>query len=84
MAAFGIERFLLTNAAGGIAPSLAVGDFMRITDHINLMGTNPLIGPKDPRLGPRFVDLTEAYDQGLRKALARERLARKRSGSGSL
>ncbi|HJN90130.1 MAG TPA: purine-nucleoside phosphorylase [Verrucomicrobiota bacterium] len=68
MAAFGIERFLLTNAAGGIAPSLAVGDFMRITDHINLMGTNPLRGQAPPGL-PGFVDLSAAYSESLGQAL---------------
>ena len=57
MAAFGIEKLLLTNAAGGIAEDLAVGDFMRITDHINLMGDNPLRGIATATL-PRFVDMS--------------------------
>ncbi len=65
MAAFGIEKVLLTNAAGGIAPSLAVGDFMHITDHINLMGANPLRG----QASPRFVDLSAAYSKSLGRVL---------------
>ena len=68
MAAFGIEKLLLTNAAGGIAEDLAVGDFMRITDHINLMGDNPLRGIATATL-PRFVDMSTAYSEPLGQAL---------------
>ncbi|MDB6019704.1 MAG: Purine nucleoside phosphorylase [Pedosphaera sp.] len=64
LAEFGITDLLLTNAAGGVNRSFRPGDFMVLTDHINLMGANPLRGPALPK-GPRFVDLTRAYDPGL-------------------
>ena len=64
LAAYGIRDLLLTNAAGGINRKFRVGDFMMLTDHINLMGTNPLRGPAIPGL-PRFVDLTQSYDTKL-------------------
>lgn len=57
----GITSVILTNAAGGAAPHLAPGSLMAITDHINLMGGNPLRGPNDERFGPRFPDMTAAY-----------------------
>jgi len=57
----GITSLILTNAAGGAAPHLAPGSLMAITDHINLMGDNPLRGPNDDRFGPRFPDMTAAY-----------------------
>lgn len=68
LAAFGVRDLVLTNAAGGINRKFRVGDFMVLTDHINLMGMNPLRGPALPGL-PRFVDLTEAYDAKLRRLL---------------
>jgi purine-nucleoside phosphorylase len=68
LAAYGIRDLLLTNAAGGVNRSFHPGDFMMLTDHINLMGTNPLRGEAPPGL-PRFVDLTCAYDPGLRRLL---------------
>ena len=68
LAAFGITDLLLTNAAGGINKKFRAGDFMVLTDHINLMGANPLRGSTIKRL-PRFVDLTEAYDKKLRELL---------------
>lgn len=68
VAAYGIRDLLLTNAAGGVNRSLRPGDFMVLTDHINLMGANPLRGEPVPGL-PRFVDLTCAYDPGLRRLL---------------
>lgn len=68
LAAFGVTDVLLTNAAGGINRKFRAGDFMVLTDHINLMGTNPLRGPAIEGL-PRFVDLTEAYDRNLRALL---------------
>jgi purine-nucleoside phosphorylase len=68
LAAFGITDLLLTNAAGGINKKFHAGDFMVLTDHINLMGTNPLRGPQPEGL-PRFVDLTGVYDGKLRDAL---------------
>jgi purine-nucleoside phosphorylase len=70
LAAHGIRDLLLTNAAGGLNRSFRPGDFMMLTDHINLMGVNPLRGAALPGL-PRFVDLTCAYDPGLRRLLAR-------------
>ncbi len=68
MAAFGVEQVLLTNAAGGIATDLAVGDFMRIIDHINLMGANPLRGEAAAGL-PGFVDMSAAYSESLGQVL---------------
>ncbi len=64
LAAFGITDLLLTNAAGGINPRFRPGDFMLVTDHINLMGTNPLRGLPSTS-GEPFVDLTRAYDERL-------------------
>lgn len=71
----GIEQLIITNAAGGINREFLPGDLMLITDHINLLGTNPLIGPNDERFGPRFPDLSQAYAPRLRqiaKTAARE------------
>jgi purine-nucleoside phosphorylase len=70
LAAYGISDLLLTNAAGGVNRGFRVGDFMMLTDHINFMGTNPLRGAEMPGM-PRFVDLTEAYDKGLRRTMQR-------------
>jgi purine-nucleoside phosphorylase len=68
LAAYGIRDLLLTNAAGGLNRKFRAGDFMMLTDHINLMGANPLRG--EAVLGlPRFVDLTQTYDAGLSKLL---------------
>jgi purine-nucleoside phosphorylase len=67
----GIQRIVLTNAAGGINPSYAEGALVAISDHINLQGVNPLTGPNDPELGPRFPDMTEAYSPRFRR-LAQE------------
>lgn len=68
LAAFGITDLLLTNAAGGLNKSFRAGDFMVLTDHINLMGANPMRGAAIPGL-PRFVDLTQTYDPKLRERL---------------
>lgn len=68
----GAQVLLVTNAAGGVNPGFEAGDLMLIEDHINLMGTNPLIGQNIPELGPRFPDLSEAYTPVLRD-LAREK-----------
>jgi purine-nucleoside phosphorylase len=69
MARLGVECVLLTNAAGGLDPSWAAGDLMLVVDHINLMGTSPLLGVNDDTLGPRFPDMTAAYDLKLRDGL---------------
>ena len=66
MGALGVPRVLLTNAAGGINTRFATGALMIIDDHINLLGSNPLIGPSDPALGARFPDMTEVYSRRLR------------------
>jgi purine-nucleoside phosphorylase len=67
--ALGAKTVLLTNAAGGIRNDLAPGSLMAIEDHINMLGSNPLIGPYNPNLGTRFPDQSEVYDQPLRKKL---------------
>lgn len=67
LASLGCGAVLLTNAAGGINASFAPGDLMLISDHLNLTGRNPLVGPNDPELGPRFPDMTAAYDRHLRE-----------------
>ena len=66
MGRLGVKQIVLTNAAGGINTGFAQGALMIIDDHINLMGTNPLVGPNDDRLGPRFPDMTEVYSKRLR------------------
>jgi purine-nucleoside phosphorylase len=63
LATLGIESLILTNAAGGINTSFSPGDLVQITDHINLMGKNPLVGPNINEMGPRFPDMTFAYDR---------------------
>jgi purine-nucleoside phosphorylase len=71
----GIKTIVLTNAAGGTAPHLSPGSLMLITDHINMMGDNPLRGPNDDRFGPRFPDMTAVYTPAyieIAKAVARE------------
>ena len=65
----GARALVVTNAAGGCNPSFAPGDLMRITDQINFTARNPLTGPNEDRLGPRFPDLTHAYDARLATAL---------------
>ncbi|WP_445492097.1 purine-nucleoside phosphorylase [Niallia sp. 03133] len=67
MKELGVETLIVTNAAGGVNESYLPGNLMLISDHINNMGTNPLIGPNDANLGVRFPDLSEAYSKELRK-----------------
>lgn len=67
--ALGAEVVVLTNAAGSLRPDVGPGRLMAVTDHINLMGVNPLTGPNDAEAGPRFPRLLDAYDAGLRAAL---------------
>lgn len=66
MAQLGVKTIVVTNAAGGVNESFTAGDLMLITDHINMFGTNPLIGPNEEEFGLRFPDMTEAYDKQLR------------------
>ncbi len=63
----GIKRLFVSNASGGVNPTFEIGDLMLITDHINLFPGNPLIGANDKRFGPRFPDMSEAYDKSLIK-----------------
>ena len=70
MRLLGIDTLIVTNAAGGLSDHFTPGDLMLIVDHINFVGMagqNPLIGPNDPGLGPRFPDMAQAYDPALRK-----------------
>lgn len=69
MARLGVRCVLITNAAGGLAPTWSPGDLMVIADHINMTGNSPLIGLDDEAFGPRFPDMSEAYDRGLRETL---------------
>jgi purine-nucleoside phosphorylase len=65
MKELGCRYLIISNAAGGLNPFFAKGDLVVIEDHINLLNLNPLIGPNDDRLGPRFPDLIEPYDRPL-------------------
>jgi purine-nucleoside phosphorylase len=65
MQELGARRVIVTNAAGGLNPAYAPGDLMLITDHINLTGENPLVGSNEDGWGPRFPDMTGAYDREL-------------------
>ena len=67
VAMLGVKTIILTNAAGGINTSFSRGALMVIDDHINLMGSNPLMGPNDDRFGPRFPDMTLVYAPRLRQ-----------------
>jgi purine-nucleoside phosphorylase len=70
MWALGVKVLIITNAAGGLNPAFRAGDVMLITDHIglvNMVGLNPLHGPNDAQIGPRFPDMTQVYDPALRE-----------------
>jgi purine-nucleoside phosphorylase len=69
MARLGVRCVLITNAAGGLEPSWSAGDIMLVSDHLNLTGQSPLVGPNIDECGPRFPDMTTAYDPDLRSAL---------------
>lgn len=66
MKALGVEELIITNACGAVNKSFNPGDLMLITDHLNLVGTNPLIGPNNNELGTRFPDVSEVYNRDLR------------------
>jgi purine-nucleoside phosphorylase len=72
LARMGVKAVVLTNAAGGINPQFTQGCLVVIRDHINLQGTNPLLGPNDARFGPRFPDMTRAYAPEFAKAALKE------------
>ena len=71
LGACGVRSLVLTNAAGGIGPHLREGALVLISDHINLQGQNPLTGPNDESIGPRFPDMTEAYSWRFRQIAQR-------------
>ena len=71
----GARTLIVTNAAGGVNPAFRPADLMLISDHLNLTGSSPLVGANDERFGPRFPDMTEAYDPALRR-LARTQAER--------
>lgn len=69
MKILGIEKLLITNACGALNPTFVPGDLMIVTDHINFMGNNPLIGQNEETFGPRFPDMTHAYDLTIRNII---------------
>jgi len=77
MRALGCEILVVSNACGGMNPQWAKGDLMLIEDHINLLGDNPLLGPNDDRLGPRFPDMSHPYDRDLLRLAGRIALEEK-------
>ena len=83
MRALGADTLIVSSASGGMNPQLRLGDIVVITDHINLMGDNPLLGPNDDDLGPRFPDMSEPYARNLVdlvEAIALEEHIRTRPG----
>ena len=77
MRELGARTLIVSNACGALDPTYRAGDLMLIADHLNLLGENPLIGPNDDSLGPRFPDMSEPYDRALRQ-LARDVAAKGR------
>ena len=71
----GAEALVVTNACGGVRDGFSPGDLVLISDHLNLQGTSPLVGPNDDTIGPRFPDMSDAYDPALR-AIAHDAAAR--------
>jgi purine-nucleoside phosphorylase len=71
-ARMGVRAVILTNAAGGINLGYSQGALVAIRDHVNLQGANPLVGPNDDRFGPRFPDMTQAYDREFRRFVTEE------------
>ena len=71
MHTLGAETLVVSNACGGMHPLWAPGDLVLLSDHINLLGENPLVGPNDDRLGPRFPDMSAPYDPALRELARR-------------
>ena len=69
MGRLGARTVLLTNAAGGLDPSFGAGTLMVISDHINMTGRTPLLGPNADAIGPRFPDLTDLYSSALRERI---------------
>ena len=80
----GIKNVILTNAAGSLSTEMTPGSLMLISDHLNMMGTNPLLGRNDPRFGPRFPDMTEVYAKDFQEIVVREAqdIARERFEKG--
>jgi purine-nucleoside phosphorylase len=75
-ATLGVRSLVVTNVAGGVEPSYGIGEIVAVRDHINLTGASPLVGPNDERLGPRFIDMSDAYAPELRQlavTVAKER-----------
>jgi len=70
-----IRNLILTNAAGSLSTDMPQGSLMLITDHLNMMGTNPLLGPNEKRFGPRFPDMTETYDSEFQQIASEEAAA---------
>ncbi|MDF2938065.1 MAG: purine nucleoside phosphorylase [Paenibacillaceae bacterium] len=81
MRELGVASLVITNAAGGMNRNFRAGDLMLISDHINMTGANPLIGPNDPELGVRFPDMSQAYNREYR-ALAKKLAAEVRDEAG--
>jgi xanthosine phosphorylase len=81
---WGGEALLVTNAAGSLDPAVGPGRLMAITDHINLLGVNPLTGPNDDQIGPRFPSMRDAYDPRLRAVLQEAAKARISAGVSKL